>query len=222
MQFGRIRQLIADKLVLSKQTIPHFYLFIDAEMDKALARKEQINAGSIAKVTITDMVVCAVSKAMGEFPRMNSHVYPNKYVLFRDINIGLAVSSDDGLRVPVIANADKADLVELSVQTKKLAADARIGKIDLNIKAGLTVTTLGIYDISRFLPIINPPECAILAIGKSSPKVVTDGVNISIKNTMTITLACDHRLIDGTYAANFLGRVKEVLELADLKNYIGK
>lgn len=217
VQFGRISQLIADKLVLSKQTIPHFYLFIDVEMDKALARKEQISAESKAKVTITDLVVCAVSKAIGEFPRMNSHVYSNKYVLFKDINIGLAVSSEDGLRVPVIANSDKADLVELSAQTKKLAADARIGKIDLNMKAGLTITTLGMYGINQFLPIINPPESAILAVGKSSPKVVTDGVNISIKNSMAITLACDHRLIDGAYAANFLGRVKELLEQADFR-----
>jgi pyruvate dehydrogenase E2 component (dihydrolipoamide acetyltransferase) len=154
---------------------------------------------------------------MIEFPRINSHVYSNKYVLLNDINIGLAVSSDEGLRVPVLTNVDRSGLVQLSAQTKKLADEARKGKFDLNAKAGLTVTTLGMFGVDSFMPIINPPESAIVAVGKSSPRVVTDGTNISIKNLMTVTLACDHRLIDGDYAANFLHRVKELIELADFK-----
>lgn len=213
--FDRMRQLIADKLVTSKQTIPHFYLLMDVEMDKALRFKEELAMANNTKITITDLVVHVVLKAMGEFPRMNSHVFSNKYIQFRDINIGLAVSTDDGLRVPVITHADKAGFAELSSRTKKLAKDARNGRIDLNLKAGLTITTLGMYGVDKFLPIINPPQSAILAIGKSSPKVVTDGTSISIKNIMTLTLACDHRLIDGAYAANFLGRIKEIIEKSD-------
>ncbi len=186
-------------------------------MDKATSCKERLQNESAVHVTITDIVIHAVARAMSEFPRMNSHVFSDRYVLLRDVNIGLAVSSDDGLRVPVITHADKGDLAELSVRTKQLSANARNGKIDPGQKAGLTVSTLGMYGINQFLPIINPPECAILAIGKSSPKVMTDGINIAIKKMMTITLACDHRLIDGTYAANFIGRVKEIMEQADFK-----
>ena len=216
--FTRMRQIIADKLTLSKQTIPHFYLFLNVEMDKALVFKKQLNVEKNISITVTDLVVYAVAKAMIEFPRMNAHVYSNKYILFKNVNIGLAVSSEDGLRVPVIPNADKSGLKKLSEQTKKLALDAREGKIDLNIKAGLTISTLGMFGIDSFIPIINPPESAILALGKSSPKVVTDGTNISIKNIMPVTLACDHRLIDGTYGADFLGRVKELLETSDFRD----
>jgi pyruvate dehydrogenase E2 component (dihydrolipoamide acetyltransferase) len=215
--FNRMRQIIADKLTFSKQTVPHFYLFSDFEMDNALHYKKKLWVEKNVKITVTDLVVYTVSKAMIEFPRINSHVYSNKYVLLNDINIGLAVSSDEGLRVPVLTNVDRSGLVQLSAQTKKLADEARKGKFDLNTKAGLTVTTLGMFGVDSFMPIINPPESAIVAVGKSSPRVVTDGTNISIKNIMTVTLACDHRLIDGDYAANFLHRVKELIELADFK-----
>lgn len=214
--YDRIRQLIADKLTLSKQTVPHFYLFADVVMDAAIALKERLKEENV-RVTITDMVVHSVAKAMDEFPRMNSNVYSNRYVLLRDINIGLAVTTIDGLRVPVIIHADKGDLSELAARTKKLSANAKSGRMEPGLKSGLTVSTLGMYGINQFLPIINPPECAILAVGQSSPKVVTDGTSISIKNIMTITIACDHRLIDGAYAANFIGRVKEILEQADFK-----
>jgi pyruvate dehydrogenase E2 component (dihydrolipoamide acetyltransferase) len=215
--FNRMRQIIANKLTLSKQTVPHFYLSSDFEMDKALQYKNKLLAETNTKITISDLIIYAVSNAMIEFPRINSHVYSNKYVLLDDINVGIAVSSDEGLRVPVLSNADRSGLAQLSAQTKKLANEARKGKIDLSLKAGLTVTTLGMYGVDSFMPIINPPESAIVAVGKSSPKVVTDGTNISIKNIMTVTLACDHRLIDGDYAANFLSRVKELIERADFK-----
>lgn len=215
--FNRMRRLIADKLTLSKQTVPHFYLFSEVEMDQAIIHKERLKAEWNIHVTITDIVVYAVARAMGEFPRMNAHVFPDRYVLLRDINIGLAVSCEDGLRVPVITRADKNDLAGLSALAKQLSENARNGKIDPGLKAGLTVSTLGMYGITQFLPIINSPECAILAIGESSPRVVTDGTVIAIKKMMTVTLACDHRLIDGAYAANFLGRVKDILQRADFK-----
>lgn len=215
--FNRMRRLIADKLTLSKQTVPHFYLFTDVEMDRAIAFKNQLMQESGVRVTITDMLVYAVAGAMGEYPRMNSHVYPDRYFQLRDINIGLAVSSDDGLRVPVIEHADKGDLATLSARTKQLSENARKGRSDLGLRAGITVSTLGMYGITQFLPIINPPESAILAVGKSTPRVTTDGFSIAIRNIMTITLACDHRLIDGAYGAAFLGRVKEILEQAEFK-----
>ena len=215
--FTRVRQIIADKLTLSKQTVPHFYLFLDVGMDEILVLKKRLKDENNISATITDMIIYAVAKAIIEFPRINSHVYSNKYIHLKNINIGLAVSSEDGLRVPVITNADKSGLKQLSERTKKLATDAREGKIDLNVKAGLTISSLGMFDIDSFIPVINPPESAIIAVGKSAPKVVTDGTNIFIKNIMSLTLACDHRLIDGTYAASFLGRVKELLEKADLE-----
>jgi pyruvate dehydrogenase E2 component (dihydrolipoamide acetyltransferase) len=163
------------------------------------------------------MVVYAVAGALSEYPRMNSHVYSDRYLLLRDINIGLAVSSDDGLRVPVIEHADKGDLATLAARTKQISENAKKGRTDPSFRAGITVSTLGMYGIKQFLPIINPPESAILAVGKSSPRVTTDGFNITIRNMMTITLACDHRLIDGAYGAGFLGRVKEILEHAEYK-----
>ncbi len=215
--FDRMRQLIADKLTLSKKTVPHFYLFTDVEMDKAISFREQSKQEIGIRITITDMVVYAVARALCEFPRMNSHVFSNHYLLLRDVNIGLAVSSGCGLRVPVIVHADKADLAALSARTKKLSDNARNGRIEPGLKTGVTVSTLGMYGISQFLPIINPPESAILAVGKSSPKVTTDGSSIAICNVMTIALACDHRLIDGTYGAGFLGRVKEILEKAEFR-----
>ena len=207
-----MRQLIADKLTLSKQSVPHFYLFADVVMDNALLTKSELKKNNNLHVTITDIIVYHVARAMGEFSLFNSHVFHDRYLFLKDINIGLAVASEDGLRVPVILHADKEEIGGLSVKIRQLTTDAKKGKMVPGLKAGLTISTLGMYGIPRFLPVINTPESAILAIGQSSPKVTTDGKNIAIKNMLTLTLACDHRLIDGVYAAEFLNKVKALIE----------
>jgi pyruvate dehydrogenase E2 component (dihydrolipoamide acetyltransferase) len=215
--YTRTRQVIADRMLLSKQTIPHFYLFVEADMAAALAWRKAFNQEQGANITITDLVVQATAAALREFPRMNAHVGQQSMVLKKQINIGIATAVEEGLLVPVIANTDQKDTLEISREIKQKAEDARKGKLDLHVKGTFTISSLGMYGIREFLPIINPPEAGILAIGKVEPKVVAEGHMFGVKNRMNLTLACDHRAVDGAYGAQFLYAIKEKLETANFK-----
>ncbi len=217
VSYSRTRQVIADRMLLSKQSIPHFYLFVEVDMDEAMAWRKTFNEINNTKITITDLVLQATAKALREFPRMNAHVGQQSMVLKKQINIGIATAVEDGLLVPVIANADQIDTLEISHEIKQKAENARKGKLDLNTKGTFTLSSLGMYGIKEFLPIINPPEAGILAIGKVEPKVVAEGQMFGVKNRMNLTLACDHRAVDGAYGAQFLSAVKKKLEAANFK-----
>ena len=215
--YSRTRQIIADRMTMSKQTIPHFYLFVEADMDAALVWRTTFNQEHHANITITDLVVQATAAALREYPRMNAYAGQQSMVLKKQINIGIATAVEEGLLVPVIAHTDQKDTMEISREIKQKAEEARKGKLDLHVKATFTISSLGMYGIREFLPIINPPEAGILAIGKVEPKVVAERQMLGVKNRMNLTLACDHRAVDGAYGAQFLYAIKEKLETANFK-----
>lgn len=210
--YSRMRKVIADRLTRSKQTIPHFYLFIEVDMTEALEWRAAYNEKRQTRVTLTDMLVKAVASALSEFERMNAHADSEKIVLKKNINVGVAVAVSDGLLVPVIPDADEKDILEISRIAKENAEAARRGSLRTPATGTFTITNLGMYSVSRFLPIINPPECAILGVGSIEKKVMAIGSGIHIREMMNLCLASDHRAVDGVCAAQFLNRIREFME----------
>ncbi len=210
LPFSRMRQIIADRLSLSKSTIPHFYLFQDLDMEDALQWRELLNQRSGTKVTVTDMIVWAVAATLREFPRINAHVEQDRLVAKARICVGVATATEDGLLVPAIPDTDGQDIQTLSAEIRRRSQDARNGKLDLTVKGTFTVTSLGMFGTQSFLPIINPPEAAILAVGAAESRPVAVGNLVGVRKVMTVTLACDHRAVNGAEAAQFLARLKQV------------
>jgi pyruvate dehydrogenase E2 component (dihydrolipoamide acetyltransferase) len=208
---SRMRQLIAQRLSLSKSTIPHFYLFQDVDMEEALERRELYNRRNGCQVTITDMVVQAAALALAEFPRLNAHVDDRGLTVKGAINIGVATATEDGLMVPVIPEADTKDIRALSAEIKAKAEQARRGRLDPSARGGFTITSLGMFGTQSFLPIINPPEAAILGVGAAQARPAAVGGLLGVRRQMTLTLACDHRAVSGDEAARFLGRLRDIL-----------
>ncbi len=212
IMFSPMRARIAERLTRSKQTIPHFYLSVDVDMSEALHWRRQFNEARGLKVTITDLIVKAAALALVEYPRMNAHVECDRMVLKAAVNIGVAVSVADGLMVPVVANADKKSIAQVSAAARENAEAARAGRLKPQAIGGFTVTNLGMHGVDTFVPVINPPEAAILAVGAvaTRPAVVDD--RVVARDMMTMTLACDHRAVDGACAAQFLGKIRHHLE----------
>ncbi len=214
--FSKMRKKIAERLTLSKQTIPHFYLFLDVNLSAALAWRTDFNKGKGAKVSINDIIVKATACALAEYRELNAHVAGDKYILRGKINIGVAVSTEEGLLVPVIPDADSLGIQQLSALAAENARNARRGVLKAGSPGTFTISNLGMHGISSFLPIINPPECAILGVGGIEKKAVPGaGSRIEVRDIMTLTLACDHRVVDGAAAANFLNEIKTRLEKVD-------
>jgi pyruvate dehydrogenase E2 component (dihydrolipoamide acetyltransferase) len=211
--FSRLRRKVAERLTHSKQSIPHFYLYVDVDMGAALEWRRTYNERAATKATITDLIVRATAKALAQYPRLNGHVTEEKLIVHENINIGVAVSVDDGLVVPVVAGADQLSLEQISRKVRQNAEGARKGVLKAQAVGTFTISNLGMCAVGMFLPIINPPECAILGVGAISkrPCATADG-SLSVANVMTLALACDHRAVDGTYAAAFLNELKKNLE----------
>ncbi len=210
--FSKMRKRIAERLTLSKQTIPHFYLFVEVDMSDALEWRKAAAEKHGTKITITDMVIKACAVALKEFDRMNAYVEHNRIVIKRGVNVGVAIALDDGLLVAVIPDADKKSVSEISGFSKKNVEAARRGAIISGAVGTFTVSSLGPYGVRGFLPVINPPECGILAVGTIEKRVVPLEDGPGVRDMMTIALAVDHRAVDGTYAAEFLNRIKHYLE----------
>lgn len=210
--FTGMRKRIAEKMTLSVRTIPHFHLFIDVDMTRAMEWREQWNARQDSKVSVTDLVVHAAASALKKHPRLNAHVDERSITLKSDINIGVAVSVEDGLLVPVIPNADRHEIGALASASRSAIAAARRGVMESAAPGTFTITSLGMYGIRQFMPIINPPEAAILAVGSVEPRVIALDGKAQVRQVMTISLAADHRAVDGAYAAQFLKQMKDDLE----------
>lgn len=211
--FNKARKRAAERLSFSKQTIPHYYLFSDVDVSSITSWRKTTNLKLEIKISINDIIIKSVAEALRKFPEMNSWVDDEKILLKPEINIGVAVSTAGGLLVPVIPDTDKLNLTEINKQSQKNAEDARKGLINMNNPGTFTVTNLGMYGIDRFLPIINPPECAILSVGSVEKKVVPKDGDIAIIDSVTLGLACDHRAVDGAKASEFLSYLKENMEL---------
>jgi pyruvate dehydrogenase E2 component (dihydrolipoamide acetyltransferase) len=210
--FSRIEQRMADRLTMSKTSIPHFYLFTDVDMTEAAGWRERYNRSTGERITFTDLIIKATSSALVEFPKMNSHVEKNRLVLKADINIGVATWVDAGLLVPVIPHADSKNLQEISARLKKNTEAAKRGVMELNHAGTFTITSLGMHGIKGFVPIINPPQCAILAVGAIESRVVPISGGIGVREMATLILAADHRAVEGVGTASFLNKIKGDLE----------
>ena len=211
--FSKMRKRIAERLTKSKQTIPHFYLSIDVDMTAACRARADYNKQAQDKITFNDIIVKAVATGLAEFGALNTHSAEDKTILRKNINIGVAVSVDDGLLVPVIPDADQKSIQEISHISRDNAEGAKKGILKAQAVGTFTVSNLGMYSVNGFLPIINPPECAILGVGNIEKRAVAlDDNSVGVRDIMTLALACDHRVVDGTYAAQFLNAVKNHLE----------
>jgi pyruvate dehydrogenase E2 component (dihydrolipoamide acetyltransferase) len=208
------RKSIARKLVEAKQQIPHFYLTIDVQMDAALDRRSEINTQSAQKVSINDVVMRAVVIALQSVPEVNIHLVRDEIRRFSQVNLAMAVATERGIITPVIHNAETLTIAELAKEAAALserAHDASLTREDLE-GGTFTVSNLGMYGISEFQAIINPPQGAILALGSCEERIVPDGETFQKANIMRITLSCDHRAIDGALGAQFLSKLKSILE----------
>ncbi|MBN1480570.1 2-oxo acid dehydrogenase subunit E2 [candidate division KSB1 bacterium] len=211
--FTKIRQTIADRMTRSATTIPHFYLCIHADMTAALAWRESYNVTAVEKISINDMLIRAVVHSLKKFPRMNAHVESDKLIAKKDINIGVAVSLGEGLIVPVIPRADALSLDEIHVAAKNAALQAKSGVMKITDPGTFTISNLGMFGVHQFTPIINPPEAGILGVGAVEKQFVPGPNNsFAVREKIKLTLACDHRAIDGAYAAEFLNSMRSFLE----------
>jgi len=213
---SKMREAIGRRTVLSKQTIPHFYVTIVVEMDKASALLKELNADAESKITVNDLIVKACATALGRVPEVNSTLTPEGVIRrFAEAHIGVAVGIDEGLIIPVIRDCQAKTLRQISAEAKSLIGKARNNQLTPAEYSGGTfsISNLGMMGVDEFIAIINPPEAAILAIGGIVREpVVIENDQVVIRSRMKITISADHRLLDGVLAARFLQEVKKSLE----------
>ncbi len=215
-ELTRLQQTIARRMAESKATAPEFVLTLEVDMGEAVEFRKQLKAaaGENPAPSFNDFVVKASALALREFPRANGAYRDGKFELYSRINVGIAVAGQDALIVPTIFDADRKSLGEISRDARGLAGKVRDGKISPPELSGGTfsVSNLGMFGIKRFTAVINPPQAAILAVGEMTPRpVVVDG-EVAVRPIMELTLSCDHRILYGADAAQFLGRIRERLE----------
>ena len=208
-----MRKAIAKNMQNSHMTSPTVTFNLGIDMTEMKRYREQLKAKEI-KVSYTDLLVKFVAKALTEFPLLNCSVQDNKIIYKHYVNMGVAVALDNGLVVPNIVDADKKSLTEISAEVKEMARLAREGKLPPEKLSGgtFTITNLGMYGIESFSPIINQPEVAILGVNTMEDKVVVRNGEICIRPIMNLSLTADHRVVDGSVAAQFLQRVKSLME----------
>jgi pyruvate dehydrogenase E2 component (dihydrolipoyllysine-residue acetyltransferase) len=214
-----MRRIVGQRMTQSKQTAPHFYVSMDIDMTAvSRLRAEWKDRGENSVPSINDFILHTCARALKDFPSLNSTYTEQGIMMHADINIGTAVALEEGLVVPVIRNADRLSLIELVRQSRELIDKAQKKKLfPLDYEGGtFTVSNLGMFGADSFIAIINPPQCAILAVGRVAPRVVAEGDAIAIRSLMTATLSADHRVVDGAVAARFLQEVRRLLERSDL------
>lgn len=211
---SQMRKTIAKRLSESKFTAPHYYLTIEVDMDNAKASREQINALPDTKVSFNDMVVKACAMALKKHPQVNTSWKGDYTEVNYHVHMGVAVAVEDGLVVPVLKFADQMTLTQIGASVKDLAGRARIKKLTPSEMEGstFTVSNLGMFGILDFTSIINQPNSAILSVGAIVEKPVVKNGQIVVGSTMLITLACDHRTVDGATGAQFLQTLRAYLE----------
>ncbi|HEY5717568.1 MAG TPA: pyruvate dehydrogenase complex dihydrolipoamide acetyltransferase [Motiliproteus sp.] len=214
-----MRKVIAARLLESKQTVPHFYLEVSCEIDRLMALRAELNAeapegADSYKLTVNDFVIKAAALAMRDVPEVNASWSDSAVLRYQDVDISVAVSTDEGLITPIVRRADTKGLATLSNQVKELAGRARDGRLkpDEYKGGGFSISNLGMYGVSSFSAIINPPQACILAVGAAEQRpVVRDGA-LAIATLVNCTLSVDHRVVDGAVGARYLQALKYYLE----------
>jgi pyruvate dehydrogenase E2 component (dihydrolipoamide acetyltransferase) len=214
-----MRRVIAERLLASKTQLPHFYLTIEVDASSLMRLRKELNsaneAAGLPKLTINDFVLLAVARAASSHPNINASWAGDAIIQYGSVNISVAVAVDEGLVTPVIRDAHKLSLKEISAAVKDLAKRARDKKLKPEEFQGgtITVSTLGAYGIEQFFAIINPPQAAILAIGAIVKKPVVNAKSeIVVGERMAISLSGDHRIVDGAVGAEYLGTLRKLIE----------
>ena len=209
-----MRRVIAERLLASKTQIPHFYLSIEINAAPMIAFRKEYMEAKATKITFNDIALAAVARAAMEKPKVNAAFSPDGIVQYGSVNLSVAIAVEDGLVTPVIRDAQKLSLEQISASVKDLATRARDKKLKPEEYVGgtITVSNLGAYGVEQFFAIVNPPQAAILAIGAIVKKPVVNGDEIEIGSRMTITISGDHRVVDGAVAAEYMGALRKFLE----------
>ena len=207
------RKTIARRLTEAKQTIPHFYLTAEYELDGLLAHRAQLNESSDTKVSVNDLIVWCVAQALMKEPRVNVNLVGDDIHQIHAANVSVAIATEDGLYPATVYGADAKTPAEIAATTAELAGKAQTGKLTKEDISGgsFTVSNLGMYGITQFTAIVNPPMGAILALGKASQNVVVENGEQRIATVLNATLSCDHRVIDGAVGAQYLAVLGDVI-----------
>jgi pyruvate dehydrogenase E2 component (dihydrolipoamide acetyltransferase) len=215
-ELTRLQQTVARRMAESKATAPDFVMTCEVDMEAAVAFRAQLKvaAGEDPAPSFNDFVVKASAFALRAFPRANGAYRDGRFELYSRVNVGIAVAGQDALVVPTIFDADRKSLGDIARDARGLAERVREGKITPPELAGgtFTVSNLGMYGIKRFVAVINPPQAAILAVGEMTPRPVVHDGEIVVRPLLELTLSCDHRILYGADAAQFLGHIRERLE----------
>ena len=216
-ELTKLQSTVARRMAESKATAPHFYLSVEADMSRAVAARARLKAAAgegEAVPSFNDMVVKACAIALGEHPRANGAYRDGRLELYERINVGVAVAAQDALVVPTIFDADAKGLRQIATEARALAERVREGTITPPELSGgtFTVSNLGMFGISSFAAVINPPQAGILAVGAIAAKPVVRDGELAVGQVMPMTLACDHRILYGADGARFLDRIRNLLE----------
>lgn len=211
---SQMRKTIARRLAESKFTAPHYYLMLEINMDNAIESRRLINELPDTKVSFNDMVVKASAMALKKHPKVNSQWFDDRTRINHHVHIGVAVAVEDGLVVPVTRFTDQKSMTQIGAEIKDMATRAKSKKLTPAEMEGstFTVSNLGMFGISEFTSIINQPNSAILSVGAIIQKPVVKNGEIVVGNTMKVTLACDHRTVDGATGSAFLQTLKQFIE----------
>ena len=207
------RKTIARRLTEAKQTIPHFYLTAEYELDGLLAHRATLNESSDTKVSVNDLIVWCVAQALMKEPRVNVNLVDDDIHQFSAAHVSVAIATEEGLYPATVYNADSKSPADIAAATAELSEKARAGKLTKGDISGgsFTVSNLGMYGITQFTAIVNPPMGAILALGKASQKVIVENGEQRIATVLNATLSCDHRVIDGAVGAQYLAVLGDVI-----------
>ena len=211
---SNVWRIMAERMTASWTSAPHFYLVREVTVSRLVTWRERASKQTGVRITYTDLLVRLVAATIAQHPRVNASWKDGAIEQHADINIGLAVALDDGLVVPVLHRADTLSLAEIATRREDLVTRAQTGKLrPADIQGGsFTISNLGMYGVDAFNAIVNPPQAAILAVGRIADRVVAVGGQATVQPTMVLTLSCDHRALDGARAAQFLGLLAEVVE----------
>src|SRR5690349_974847 len=216
VELNRLQRTVARRMAESKATAPDFVMTLEVDMEEAVALRQQLKAvaGDAPAPSFNDFVIKAAALALKDFPRANGAYRDGQFEQYDRINVGVAVAGQDALVVPTVFDADEKSLGQIAAEARKLAERVREGKITPPELSGgtFTVSNLGMYGIRRFVAVINPPQAAILAVGELTPRPVVRDGEVVVRAVAELTLTCDHRILYGADAAEFLGAIRQYLE----------
>jgi pyruvate dehydrogenase E2 component (dihydrolipoamide acetyltransferase) len=209
-----MRRIIAERMSQSKRDIPCYYLHMDADMTELMESRRRFNARGDHRISINDYIIVACARALAEFPDVNSRWDGDGITYRGECNVSFAVALDSGLIVPVVKNIERKNLQQVADDSRALIEKARNKKLLPEEYEGgcMTISNLGTFGVKHFIPIVNPGESCILGLGTIEDRVVVRQGGIHIRKIMTMTLAADHRLVDGAVGARFLERIRDMLE----------